>query len=380
LSESYQLISDPRALEAALADLRGPVAVDTEFHAEYRYRPQLMLIQLRGAGGRSLVVDALAIEDLSPLGEALSGVELYVHAAASDIPLLVRCAGLRPGRVLDTQVIAGLAGLGYPAGLSGLLETVLGVHSGTSMGLSDWSRRPLDPTQLRYAVGDVAYLHALSHALLERLDERRRDMIEGATAEQIEAALSPPRPERAWRRIPAAEVLDGRGREILRLLAEWRERLAAKTDRPVYQIASNAVLIDVARRKPMSRAELLSNRKMPRGVVKHHGEHLLGAVEAAMAAPGSALPPAVSVTPERRALDALLLAWAAGVEAREGVAARLLLPSSLRASLLDSASRREAPGPLLGWRRAWEAPLSALLEGRAAIRMTEGSTALENRD
>ena len=34
-------------LESGLQGLKGPVAVDTEFHAEHRYIPKLLLVQLR---------------------------------------------------------------------------------------------------------------------------------------------------------------------------------------------------------------------------------------------------------------------------------------------------------------------------------------------
>ncbi len=356
-----RVVDSAAALRDALSGLRDPIAVDTEFHPEYRYFPRLMLVQIRGAGGREFAVDALAIDDLHPIGEALSGRPLILHAAATDLELLVRCAGLRPGPIVDTQVLAGFAGMGYPRGLSDLQRWVLTEGGGPSMGLSDWSRRPLSERQLRYAMEDVRHLHALADALIPRAGEGWAE----ATAELVAAALRPPDPEGAWLHIPAAEVLDGRGREVLRRLAAWRERRARESDRPAYQVASNAVLIDVARRRPRSVQELQLNRKMPRGVARKHGERLIRAVIEAEAVPEDALPETVATTAEGRAVGRVLDAWAAVVELRDGVASRLAMPGALRRSI--AASPDEPLGARLGWRRRWEPELSALLGGRAAI-------------
>ncbi len=357
----FSFIESAAALRGALSGLRDPVAVDTEFHPEYRYFPRLMLVQLRGAGGREIAIDARAVGDLHPVGEVLSGRPLVLHAAATDLELLARHAGLRPGPIVDTQVLAGFAGMGYPRSLSDLQRRILGGGGGPSMGLSDWSRRPLSERQLRYAMEDVRHLHALADALIPRAGE---GWVE-ATAERVEAALSPVDPEGAWLRIPAAEVLDGRGREVLRRLAAWRERRARESDRPAYQIASNAALIDVARRRPRSVRELQLNRKMPRGLVRKHGERLIGAVIEAESVPEDALPESVATTAEGRAVERVLEAWAAVVELRDGVASRLVMPGALRRSIAGSPG--EPLGERLGWRRRWEPELSALLGGRAAI-------------
>jgi len=376
-----EFISDPDALADALLELREPIAVDTEFHAEYRYRPKLMLIQLRDAAGRELVIDATTIRDLRPLGAALSGRRLLLHAAIADIPLLVYRAGMTPpapGTVTDTQVLAGFAGLGYPRNLGLLLEAALGVSSSTSYGLSNWEHRPLSPQQLNYALEDVRHLHALAEALTERAGASAQ-LAREAVDELLARELADVNPDSLWREIPAAEVLDARGREILRRLAGWRERQARSGDRPPYQLCSNAVLLDVSRRQPKSKDELLMNRKAPRGVAKRHGEFLVSVVRDVWKLPVDALPASVARSPDERAAELLLEAWAAAVELQESVASRLLLPRWLKRRILD-ARRRGEPVSLVGWRHQWSDDLRALLEGRLALRVGAAGPGIEKVD
>lgn len=381
-NDSTEFIADPEALSSALGNLMEPIAVDTEFHAEYRYRPRLMVIQLRDAAGRELLIDAVAIRDLRPLGAALSGRRLLLHAAISDVPLLISRAGMAPpapGMVADTQVLAGFAGLGFPLNLGAMLEAVLGVASSTSYGLSNWEHRPLSDEQVRYAMEDVRHLHDLAAALDARGGPYRR-LAGAAVDELLQRELTDTDPDSIWRGFPAAEVLDARGRAILGRLMAWRERQARAGDKPPYQIASNAVLLDVARRQPRSREELLMNRKTPRGVAKRHGEHLVSVVRAVWELSPEALPASVARSPREKALERLLEAWAQAVELRDAVAARLLLPRWLKSRILAACRVGDPAPPLAGWREPWAEELRALLEGGRSLRIGPDGPRIEKVD
>ena len=73
----------------------GPIAIDAERASGYRYSPRAYLIQLRREGSGTALVDPIAFDDLTALGDALGDAEWILHAASQDLPCL-REVGLRP--------------------------------------------------------------------------------------------------------------------------------------------------------------------------------------------------------------------------------------------------------------------------------------------
>ncbi len=359
-------IRDNEALSAALLGLREPIAVDTEFHSEHRYRPKLMLVQICGAGGQPVLVDARSGLDLGRLGAALSGRRLLTHAPTRDLQLLAERAGLEPGVVLDTQTLAAFAGLGFPRSLDDLLRGVLDCEPKLGATLSDWSVRPLSDEQLRYAADDVRHLHPLTEALLARLDGPRRSWSSQACAELVEAALRPVDPGRAWQRISASRILDPEQLGVLQALAAWREQAAADQNQPRWHVASDAILVDLARRRPATVEALVANRKFPRRLARAHGPLLVELC-------GSSPPGRAQLRPSRRAaLEAYLGALAHRLSLELGVAPDLLIPQSELSSWVDwfEAVIRgdDRPIPVSGWRkRALEGELSRFVTGEISL-------------
>ncbi len=128
-------------------------ALDTEFHRERTYFPQLALLQLAWPGG-SVLVDPLAV-DLTPLAKVFAGPAVAViHAASQDLEVLELACGSVPGVLFDTQVAAGFVGFSTPS-LAQLLERLLKVQLPKADRLTDWLRRPLGHEAKVYAAGDV---------------------------------------------------------------------------------------------------------------------------------------------------------------------------------------------------------------------------------
>lgn len=316
-----RLIRTPDALDAALAELGAAeqIAVDSEFHPEKAYFPKVMLLQLRADDHAPLLVDPLAPLDLTPLGPVLSSRELLVHGGQADLGILVRQCGARPTRAVDTQVLAAFAGLGWPRRLQDLTAAVLGHPLDKGETLSDWGRRPLSPEQLRYAADDVVVLRPLVQALWARVDGYgNRDHAQAALAEVAAAALGPPDDRRLWRRVPGAHLLADRERAALAALAAWREQRARAIDQPPMQVVSDAVLLDLARRRPDTIERLRDNRRMPAQVWRQHGGALLDCIRSATEAAAPA--------PLRRSVqaDAVRLAARAAAEPR-GMSGEFLL-------------------------------------------------------
>nr|MCU0260942.1 hypothetical protein [Ilumatobacteraceae bacterium] len=100
-------------------------ALDTEFHREKTYYPQLALVQI-AVPGDLVLVDPLSV-DVTALRRLFDAPVLAVlHAAQQDLDVLTHSVGAVPRRLYDTQVAAGFLGYGTPS-LVSLLQGELKV-------------------------------------------------------------------------------------------------------------------------------------------------------------------------------------------------------------------------------------------------------------
>jgi ribonuclease D len=223
------------------------LALDTEADSLYHYHEKVCLLQMT-ARGRNFVVDPLVKLDLGPLLEAMADRTLLLHGADYDLRMLRSSLGFRPrAGVIDTMMAARLLGL-EKFGLSSLVEQFFGRSRSESGQQSDWSRRPLTASQLRYAVDDTRFLEPLADRLLEDLDRlgRRRWLQEGCEA-AIEATVSDRQddPDRQWR-IKGVRDLTRSQAAFVQELWEWRECEAERADRPPFKILGNESLLQLA--------------------------------------------------------------------------------------------------------------------------------------
>lgn len=360
-----RLVDDEHALDAmlhALADAPR-LALDTEFHAEHRYRPELMLIQIAAPDGRVWIVDAQKRLDLKALAPVLQRVPLVLHGGVQDIEILLRATGATPTRLLDTQRAAALIGLGYPTRLGAVARHALGVHMDKGASLTDWSLRPLVPRQLQYAAEDAAILLPLAEALERRLGELGRLGWAAEASQEVIAEAQQPSPEvESWMGWDIASQLDDEQRRAMRALFVWRDATGRGMDQPPRQILSDALALDIARRRPMTLGELIENRRIPQGLVKRHGAAIIGELRRAqeLAAPAPR-PPSQDELLRAQALEL----WAAAQERTSGLARALVLPRAL--ALLVAARGLEA---LSGWRaEAVGDQVEAILGGRLAMKI-----------
>ena len=86
-------------------------------------------------------------------------------------------------------------------------------------------------------------------------------------------------------RLPRVGALNASARPIARELVEWRERTAAAPDRPVQSVSGDATLVEIARRRPSSRAELQKIRGAGASGAGRRAEDLLDAVQRGRARP-----------------------------------------------------------------------------------------------
>jgi ribonuclease D len=327
------------------------IGLDTEFLRERTYRAQLCLLQI-AAPNEAVCVDPLALTDLAPLASVLAApaVLKVMHASRQDLEVLLPAAGMtRP--VFDTQIAAALAGLPAQIGYAQAVQRLLGKELAKSHTRTDWSRRPLSPEQIEYALDDVRYLLPLAEKLEEEL--RRLGRLEWLDEELT--ALDDPgaltiEPDDAWLRLKWLRELDPARERLGRALAAWRERSAVEHNRPRGWILEDTVLREVVMQVPRTPEALAAITDMPAGLVKRRGEELLACVRDAQVPDPPPRPPARSrPDPVKAALVKKL------ADISQSVAQELkLVPEVLatRRDLERLAEGRRDGALLSGWRRA----------------------------
>lgn len=370
---AFEWIDDAEALDAAIAAALEDdrYALDTEFHRERTYHPHLALVQL-AAAGRLWLIDALAV-DVAPLKQLLlsDGLAL-VHACSQDLEILELATGAIPKRLFDPQVAAGFVGQ-RQASLGHLLEAHLSVHLKKGDQLTDWTRRPLPDSALAYAASDVEHLHALHDALVAKLGARLT-----WAEEEIERVRQVPRgprdPETAWWKLKGHGKLRGERRKVAQAVAAWRERRAAKLDRPVKRVLGDLALLSIVNRPPRDARQL----RKARGIGRLDGgteRALLAAIERGrnMADDEVVMPAREDTGNAPGAAVALCQAWVAAVADREKIDPSVLANRKDVAALVAGKKSRLDDG----WRRELVGQdLRALLAGQRAITWIGGKVAL----
>ncbi len=277
-------IDRPDQLAAAVARWHAApsVALDTEFVRERTFRARLGLVQVAVAGEVALV-DAVRINDLSPLGTILgAGSRKILHSCSEDLPVLRRATGVPLGPLFDTQIAAAFAGLGPSLSYAALILALFGVHLDKDETRTDWLRRPLSPEQLRYAADDVEYLPEAAAELERRLITLGRlewALEDSATLAALDA--DGPDPSDAWRRVKGLDRCPPLVQAVARGLAAWREREAARLDVARPFLLRDETLIALARRDSVSLQEIV---RLPGYDPRRHASHASRWIEALAAA------------------------------------------------------------------------------------------------
>src|ERR1700745_3582689 len=150
------------------------ITVDTEFLRETTYYPLLCVAQMASAD-EAVVVDAIADElALKPFYELMANERVLkvFHAARQDIEIVWHEAGLIPHPIFDTQVAAMVLGYGDSISYDQLVQSITGDTLHKSHRFTDWSKRPLSPAQVKYAISDVTHLRDIFEVLDADLTHR----------------------------------------------------------------------------------------------------------------------------------------------------------------------------------------------------------------
>ncbi len=361
----------------------GIVAMDTEFVSEGCYRPELCLLQL-ALPGEEIVVDPLAVPDLSAWWDIMAGDEVTVvaHAARQEVRFCLDFAGRRPCNLWDVQIAEGLRTRSYPLNHERLVSRVLGKKVPGTQSRTDWRRRPLTDRQVSYARDDVRFLLEIHDRQSKSLGSKGRGDWAAAEFERMIDEVEAERGEESWRRLSGVNRLDRTGLAVARAVYWWRDRCGEELNQPVRRVLRDDLLIDIAKRKPKSVDEVLATRDMTRRNFKRHAEALAETVRDVLAGTGEDYPERLKrrgeIHDDDHVLGQLLAIALANRCAELEVAATLVGTSDDLKALIRwhvHGEKNSAPPRLC---TGWQAEvcgdlLTDVLDGKISLRVTPGA-------
>jgi ribonuclease D len=277
------LITHPNQLEQlgrALAQ-ESLIAVDTESNSLHAYQEQVCLIQFSVQRGDYLV-DPITLQDLSPLAPVFSNsrIEKIFHAAEYDLICLQRDFNFQFANIFDTMVAARILGW-KKYGLSAILGEHFGIRVNKKYQRSNWGRRPLTPEMLHYAQLDTHFLIPLRNQMKAALVEKnlwplaKEDFLRAC---HVTAVPPVPKDELCFR-VNGSHELSSQEMAVLQELCLYRDRVAARLDRPLFKVISNQILIDIAIKKPRSMDELGGVFGVRSWLLRNYGQGVISAVQ-----------------------------------------------------------------------------------------------------
>jgi ribonuclease D len=314
------------------------LAVDTESNSLYAYQEQVCLIQF-STPTKDILVDTLALPNLSPLAKIFSSKEILkvFHAAEYDLICLFRDYGFRFNNLFDTMIAARTLGH-QQIGLGALLKRHFNIQMDKKYQRANWGRRPIKKEMLEYARLDSHYLIPLQEKLRAELkssgrwelaleDFRRLTQNIEDTTESSE--------EDYWK-LRGARDLNPQQSAVLKSIYQFRDAQAKAQDQPPFKIFSNQVMLELAQTCPHYKEELPLLPALNDRVIRRYGKGLLKAVREGMKASPPA--PPKNHKPENGTLEIIdaLKEWRKQKGQKLGVPSDVVLPKDVLCRLAHS--------------------------------------------
>lgn len=378
----------PITEQSALEDLCGKLAesdficVDTEFHRETTYWPELCLVQASAPGVEGLI-DPLAEDlDIGPFLDliAMDNRVKVFHAARQDIEIFNRLIGHPPGPIFDTQIAAMALGYGDSISYDNLVQRVVRRQIDKSSQFTDWMRRPLSQKQLIYALGDVTHLRDIYLIMREELEKTgRMNWVREEMADLEDPVKYDTDPMKAWQRLKLRKPKKDYA-AIVVAVAAWRESLSQELDKPRRRILKDDAIQEIAAQKPRTEGDYGQLRAVPSGFIRSkHGQGLMEAVIDAIDNPDKYAPelePRVQNAQIPAGAPELLKVLLKHVSDEHNVVPRLIA----NAADIDRIARGETTddiAAMTGWRfDMFGKKAQALLNGQLAVSFEGGQVRL----
>ncbi len=148
------------------------VGVDTEFRRTTKDNMRLGLLQIN-EGEETYLIDTIIINDPKEHCSFLfsdSVIKIF-HSCKEDLEAIFSWTDKKIVNIFDTQIANAFLNGEYSIGYQGLVEQKLGIVLNKNETRSNWIRRPLTDSQLKYAALDVEYLIHLYEIQEEELSK-----------------------------------------------------------------------------------------------------------------------------------------------------------------------------------------------------------------
>jgi len=377
-----QFVDTPDSLLALCEQLSGSewLALDTEFIREKTYYPKLCLIQVCN-GKIAACIDPLKLSDLGPLLKILydGSILKVLHAARQDLEIFLHDYKQLPMPVFDTQPAAALLGHGDQIGYANLVKQLLNIELPKDQTRTDWSQRPLDEQQQRYALDDVVYLGQIYlHMRGHLFDRERLQWLAADFATLVDPHTYFPDPQDMWKRTKGKQLLRGKQLAVLQKLAAWRESQARERDLPRKWLLKDEVMIELSRRMPKDAGGLSKIRGLEPGQIRREGETLIRLISEGAELPREQWPNdkgrPTPLDPQQEAMVDMLSAALRLIADEHQLSPMAIAPRKELEKLL----RGEPDCVLLeGWRHALAGEsLAALMRGEQRLELQQGSLRL----
>ncbi len=352
------------------------ICVDTEFHRESTYYPELALVQLANEQF-TCCIDPLAIDDLQPLLNLLADTAILkvFHAAYQDMEIFHHHFNVMPKPVFDTQVAAAICGYGDQVGYATLIKSILDIDVDKTQTRTDWMQRPLSSEQIEYAGNDVLYLAKAFPILRDQLI--KLDRLHWLD-EDFDLITQPDtyknHPESMWLKVSGHQRLKGQQLAILRAVTAWRENTAQQRNKPRKRILPDDALIDIARQKPNNDSQLQGLRSLNRSRLSSEDTRaILNAIQQGLDLPKSDWP--VLKFPQKLSIEDDAKVDILFAVLKLNAARHNINPASIATRKhLESLVRGERDVPILhGWRKTHGGQMMLdVLEGKLVLDIHSG--------
>lgn len=359
------------------AKASNALAIDTEFLREKTYYAKLCLLQL-ATDNEVAVVDPFAVEDLSVIKPLLvdPSITKVFHAANQDLEILYRVLNVMPAPVFDTQIAASLMGHSQQIGYASLVSAECGVQLKKADSYTDWSRRPLTPSQVHYAADDVIYLIKIYRKMHKRLSATGRlSWLDADFAELVDPVRYNPDPRERFRRLKRGNCLSRQQLSAAREAAAWREQAAQRRNVPRKWILTDEQIVEACKREPQSLDDLFMVRGLKDRLSTKDSRALLAAMLKGLKVPEEEWPELSKGSRNEKNVDAQvdLMLSIVRLRAKENDVAMQTLASHDDLAKV-ARGHRDDVDLLKGWRKALVGDeLVELVEGRLSLSLDDGN-------
>lgn len=357
-----EIVTQPAALARFVGRMsREPLlACDLEADSLHHYQERVCLIQI-STPHESVLIDPLACTDLSALAPVMAdpAIRKVFHGADYDIRSLHRDFGIEVCNLFDTMIACQFLGE-REVGLAAVLKKRFGAELDKKYQKADWSKRPLAPGMVDYAIKDTALLIPLYGELVAELAAAGRF----AWVEEENELLSRVRAgsrtgEPFFLRFKGASRMDPRTLAVLEELLRFRDERARQSDLPPFKVLGTETLAALAQKKPAKPADLAGIAGLTAKLLDRYGNQLLAAVARGLALPNDRLPsyphsPRPVRDPRQEQLLKQLKLWRDSKAQSLGVDAGLLANNALLEALCAVALLNRDESATLPMLKRWQ--------------------------